>query len=185
MRTVIIPGDSQNTLRALAANSHHIHAPCRTVGSTAAGAPGVPTSITPYTLISAAGANSFTTAPKLLFDGSEGDFGLPFTINSYDPSEVLITDVSANGRVWVMRFIFEQLRSQALPYADAAAAIAAGSFSDIAIKVDQTNADAVPLLCLFPRLKRGSKVWGAVKDSTGAGTISFLFTHFHGYPGAF
>src|SRR5574343_1534765 len=162
--------------------AHHLHAYSRTVGSTAGVAPGVITSLTPYQATSGAGANNYGNA-VLVLDGTEGDFGLPASmqpINSFDPSEVFVTDVSANGRIWGLRFIFEQPRGVSAPYANAAAAGAAGAFSDQAVKVDQTNADSTPVPMLSKRLLRGSKMWVQVKDSVGAGTISFLLTRLHG-----
>jgi hypothetical protein len=182
-RTYISPPGIASILMGVFADSHHHHNYSRTVGSTAGVGPGVVTSITPFAATSAAGANNFGVA-ILVFDGTEGDFGFPDApISSFDPSEIFVTAVSANGRVWSMRFAFEQTKEQLAPHANAAAAVAAGDYSEISIKVDQTNAASTPMAMLAPRLKRGSKVWVQAKDSTGTGTISFLVTRLHGYPG--
>jgi hypothetical protein len=82
-----------------------------------------------------------------------------------------------------MRFAFEQTKEQAAPHANAAAAVAAGDYSEVSLRVDLTNAASTPMATLAPRIKRGSKVWVQAKDTTGNGTISFLLTRLHGYPG--
>jgi hypothetical protein len=187
MRTVIIPGDSQNTLRALAAISHHLHGPSRTVGLKAGGG-GDPNSLTPWPLIASATANTFGAEVEV-FTGAEGDFDIGFTINSFDPSEIFVTDVGSNSNTWDIQIVYAQTKLGPL-YATFAAALAAKNYSEIGFKIDSTTSDGTPLMVMTPRLKRGSKVWARVKRLAAGGndaqrTISFLFTHLHGYPGSF
>lgn len=158
----------------------HLHSAGRWFGSTAGVAPGLVTSLTPFEVTSDATAETYGTAVEVL-DGTE-DFDLPYTPVNMDPHRIFITGVTSSG-IYKIRLANSKYTGSVDTYANMAAAVAAGQYTEFLLKVDSTKADAISAPVQTGQMMTGSTLWAQVMHAdAGAETVSF-FIGCHGYEG--
>lgn len=158
----------------------HLHSAGRWFGSTAGVAPGLITSLTPYAVTSDAAALTYGAAVEIL-DGTEV-FDLSYTPVNMDPHRIFITGVTATG-VYKIRLGNSKWDGSADTYADMAAAVAAGQYTEFLLEVDSTKSDAISAPVQTGRMMVGSTLWAQVMHTdASAETVSFLIG-VHGYEG--
>lgn len=152
----------------------HFHNFERWFGATAGVAPAIASIGSRFRVTTHANANTFGTAVAII-DGSE-TLGAAFQTH-FDFHRLHITDVETNGLIYKLRFIFN-LNGEA----NAAAAVTNNHYSDVCLKIDQTNADSMPLAIMSGQIPVGTKVWCQVMQAgAGAKYIEFL-VGMHLYP---
>lgn len=149
----------------------HLHGGARWFGSTAAVAPGLLTSLTPFRVTSNATALEWGAA-VLIFNGTE-DFDTSYTSLYFDPHQMFLANVEATG-TYKMRFANSQWDGSAHTYANMADAVAANKYTEVLFKADSTKEDAVPLVFMSGRARVGSYLWAqVVKVAAGANYVDF------------
>jgi len=140
----------------------------------------------PFKVIASDTQYTFGTVVEI-FAGSE-NWNYGETITKFDPHEIFVVEVGKAPLVWKLRLANSGWNGSAHTYADMAAAVTAGKYSDVLFKIDATNFDAYPFTFQSGRINIGSKVWCQVMNSSSsadndaARTIQF-FLGAHGYIG--
>lgn len=164
-------GELDTQILATAEESEkHVHNWERWLGKLAepAGNKVAATTLTPFRVTSGETADGFGTA-ILILDSAD----TPQTAGKhyYDLHKIFVTNVQTNGLTYRLRLAFAR-NSESTN----AAAVANGNYSDVCFKVDQTNADAVPLPLIARRLQSGGKAWASLAQAAAdAKWVDFLF----------
>jgi hypothetical protein len=170
-------GGVQNSLSyRLGEIDRHIHSMERWYGSTAGVAPGLQTSLTGFRLTSDAAANTFGVAVAV-FNGVEV-MGFASTV-FYDLHKLLVLNVQNNAKTYRIRLAF----SDGVAYANYAAAVAAGCFTDVCVKIDNTALDATPIFVQMRRMVKTTKIWAAVATADAVAQWIDFIVGLHEYEG--
>jgi len=172
----VVGGDSTNIdtiLEEVVEIETHIHSGGRFFGSGGVGATALQASLTPWNVV--AGTGDYGT-PVQIFLGDE-DFDYPTAIAYYDPHRLLMVDASANG-YYKIRFANSGWNGSAHIYANMAAAISAGKYSESFINVQDAKKQESSIPVQTGRARYGSKVWASVySDVNGADVDMFIGVH--------
>lgn len=155
-------------------SENHIHNFERWFGATVGVAPATPNIASRYRLTTSSSADAFGTA-VLMINGTE-TLGKVFQTH-FDFHRIHITDVESNGLIYKLRFIFN-LNGEA----NAAAAVTNGHYTETCLKVDQTNADSMPIPIMSGRVPIGTKVWGQIAQAVAGAKYLDLLIGLHLYP---
>jgi hypothetical protein len=170
-------GGVQNSLSyRIAELERHFHSMERWYGSTAGVAPGLQTSLTGFRLTSDAVANTFGVAVAV-FDGTEA-MGFASTV-FYDLHRLSVLNVQNNAKTYRVRLAF----SDGVAYANYAAAVAAGCFTDVAFKIDTAARDATPIQVQMRRMVKTTKIWAAVATADAVAQWIDFIVGLHEYEG--
>jgi hypothetical protein len=153
--------------------SHH-HNTERWFGATAGVAPAIAAISSRFRVTTHANADTFGTAVAI-FNGAE-TLGAPFQ-TLFDFHRIHITDVESNGLVYKLRFIFN-LNGEST----AAASVTNNHYTEVCLKIDQTNADSMPIPVMSGQVPVGTKVWCQAMNSAGGAKYIDFLVGIHLYP---
>jgi hypothetical protein len=130
--------------------------------------PGSQNSLTGFRVTSAAVANTFGTAIVVL-NGTETPVrsGMKY----FDPHRIHILNVQNNAKIYRLR-----IASNRLGHTSWATAVAAGVYTDVVFKIDNTALDSMPITIQAKRQLAGAIVWAAVATADAvAQWVDILF----------
>jgi hypothetical protein len=146
----------------------HLHSNEVWFGSTGGVAPGSQNSLTGFRVTSAAVANTFGAA-ILVMNGSETPVraGMKY----FDPHRIQILNVQFGAKTYRLR-----IASNRLGHTSWATAVAAGVYTDVVFKIDNTALDSTPIAIQSKRQNVGAIVWAAVATADAvAQWVDILF----------
>jgi hypothetical protein len=152
----------------------HFHNYERWFGATLGVAPAISAISSRFRVTTHGTADTFGTAVEI-FNGAE-TLGAAFQTH-FDFHRIHITDVESNGLVYKLRFIFN-LNGEA----NAAAAVTNNHFTEVCLKIDQTNADSMPIPMMSGQIPVGTKVWCQAMNSAGSAKYIDFLVGIHLYP---
>jgi hypothetical protein len=156
----------------------HFHSYSKVFGSTAGVAPGLQTSLVGFRVTSAAAGSPTFGLWVAIFNGTETPV-LP-TSMYFDPHRITVDGVQFNNKYYRLRLAF----SEGATYANAAAAVAGGAYTDITLQLtNDVNRQGVPITIQARRQLKQSKIWAALATADAVAQWLDFTIEIHEYEG--